>query len=195
MYRSTILGLLSSMTFAVLVTGCDSPGMQHKAKAPTQSGQQAVGQATTNAGPVPEDAFAKSGIGAQTPSLAISDEIVKACGIQGRADGKPTASFDFDSAALMQEDRDMLALVAKCLTDGPLQGKQVSLIGRADPRGEGEYNMTLGSSRSDAVNRYMRDLGVARDHLHTTSRGELDATGTNEDGWKKDRRVDIELMK
>ena len=27
-----------------------------------------------------------------------------------------------------------------------------------------------------------------------TSRGELDATGTDEEGWKRDRRVDIELQ-
>jgi len=31
--------------------------------------------------------------------------------------------------------------------------------------------------------------------MSTTSRGEMDATGTNEPGWALDRRVDIELVK
>ncbi len=53
--------------------------------------------------------------------------------------------------------------------------------------------MTLGESRADTVRRYMQDLGVAREGLRATSRGELDATGTNEDGWAKDRRVDLDV--
>lgn len=104
------------------------------------------------------------------------------------------ASFDFDSTALQEEDRQLLAQVAKCLTDGALRGKNVSLVGRADARGESEYNMTLGESRAFSVHRYMIDLGVGKERMKATSRGEMDATGTDEEGWRKDRRVDIELV-
>jgi peptidoglycan-associated lipoprotein len=129
-----------------------------------------------------------------TPGLTVSDLIAQACGIAPRAAGKSvTPSFDYDSAALPEADRQMLAEVAKCLTDGALKGKAVALIGRADARGEPEYNMTLGGSRADAVHRYLVDLGVGKDRMRATSRGELDASGTNEEGWANDRRVDIEL--
>ena len=45
------------------------------------------------------------------------------------------------------------------------------------------------------MNRYLVDLGVGRERMSTTSRGEMDATGTSEQGWAQDRRVDIELVK
>ena len=129
-----------------------------------------------------------------TVGLSVSNQIAKACGIPARADGKNVApSFDYDSSALAEEDRVLLGLVAKCLTEGALRGQNVSLVGRADPRGEPEYNLTLGGSRADTVHRYMTDLGVGRERMHATSRGEMDATGTNEQGWAHDRRVDVEL--
>jgi peptidoglycan-associated lipoprotein len=39
----------------------------------------------------------------------------------------------------------------------------------------------------------MGSAGVAQDKMHDTSRGELDATGTDEAGWRRDRRVDVKL--
>jgi peptidoglycan-associated lipoprotein len=101
--------------------------------------------------------------------------------------------FDFDSATLAEQDRMVLADVAKCFSEGPMRGQSMSLIGRADPRGEDEYNMALGETRADTVERYLRDLGVARERVSATSRGKIDAMGRDEDGWAKDRRVDIEL--
>jgi peptidoglycan-associated lipoprotein len=155
--------------------------------------KEAVGQTTTTNAPMTIDP-ASQGPGVQTSGLSVSDAITRACGIPARPDGKSAAaSFEFDSSALGQDDRDMLALVAKCMTDGALRGRRVTLIGRADPRGEEEYNMTLGGSRADAVHRYMVDLGVGRERMSATSRGELDATGKDETGWAKDRRVDIIL--
>ena len=107
-----------------------------------------------------------------TAGLSVSNAIAKACGIPARADGKNVApSFEYDSAALAEEDRVLLGLVAKCLTEGALRGHNVSLIGRADPRGEPEYNLTLGGSRADTVHRYMIDLGVGRDPRDRGRRG------------------------
>ena len=104
-----------------------------------------------------------------TPAVSVSNAIAQACGIapRGGSAGASTAapSFDFDSAALGDADRAMLAEVARCLTEGALKGRAVTLIGRADARGEPEYNMTLGESRANAVHRYMVDLGVAKDHV------------------------------
>jgi peptidoglycan-associated lipoprotein len=128
----------------------------------------------------------------ETSGLSVSDAIAKACGIPPRNDGS-SPSFDFDSASLGGDDRAMLTLVARCLTEGALRGRSVALVGRADPRGEAEYNMNLGGSRANTVQRYLQDLGVGKDKLNATSRGELDATGKDEAGWAKDRRVDVQL--
>ncbi|MEA2753362.1 MAG: peptidoglycan-associated lipoprotein [Myxococcales bacterium] len=189
---------LGVLTLA-LVAGCDSPGLSRKAKAPVAPGPApAIGQTMTTSGPLPDKDGRTTSPGptVDTVGLSVSNAIAKACGIggSGRADGQPVApSFEYDSAALAEEDRVLLGQVAKCLTEGALKGRNVNLVGRADPRGEPEYNMTLGGSRADTVKRYMVDLGVGREHMLGTSRGEMDATGTNEPGWAHDRRVDVEL--
>jgi peptidoglycan-associated lipoprotein len=126
-----------------------------------------------------------------TSGLHVSDAISRACNLP-RPEVK--SHFDFDSAEIGVDDRELLAAVAKCLTEGPLRGRSVSLVGRADARGEDEYNMSLGGTRSESVRRYMHDLGVQKEHLNATSRGELDATGTDEASWAQDRRVDIDLV-
>jgi peptidoglycan-associated lipoprotein len=89
----------------------------------------------------------------------------------------------------------MLQKIAKCMTEGALKGRSVSLTGRADQRGETEYNMALGERRASAAQRYLSSLGVKSDRLQSTSRGELDATGTDESSMQEDRRCDIDLVK
>lgn len=69
----------------------------------------------------------------------------------------------------------------------------MKLIGGADPRGEVDYNMTLGQARADSVQKYVVNKGVDRGMAPSTSRGAMDATGTDEAGWARDRRVDIML--
>lgn len=186
------IALFSVLAFAA---GCDSPGLSKKASSPADAAAKAPASETTTTGAALDTSKLRGGPTVDTNALSISSEIAKACGITGGKDGKSRTSFEFDSAALNAEDRKMLADVAKCLTDGALRGRNVALIGRTDPRGEPEYNMGLGGSRADTVNRYMIDLGIGRERLSATSRGEIDAVGKDETGWAQDRRVDIELVK
>ncbi len=123
--------------------------------------------------------------------VSLSKNIRDICQID---DSDRAPKFDFDSSLLSSTDRDILTQVAKCMTDGALKGKNVELIGRADPRGEQEYNMTLGSSRSTAARNYLKGLGIADSRMSETSRGALDATGHDEESWAKDRRVDIKAQ-
>ncbi len=123
--------------------------------------------------------------------VSLSDDLRKACKIEEDANAP---KFDYDSKGLSTADRDVLVQVARCLTTGPLKGREVQMIGRADPRGEVEYNMTLGESRAASVQVYLAGLGVAKEKMGVTSRGELDATGTDEEGWRLDRRVDLRLV-
>ena len=178
-----------------LLAGCDTPGIKSKVKSPNQIAQQPIGEATTTSANMDPNAIKAQKPAVFSPNLSVSDLIAQACGIQPRGNTKATTpSFDFDSSVLSPEDREILAEVAKCLTTGALKGKNAGLIGRADARGEDEYNMTLGAHRADAVKRYLIDLGVGKDRLRASSRGELDATGKDEAGYAQDRRVDIELL-
>jgi len=121
----------------------------------------------------------------------LSADIMGPC--QVKVSNEPP-KFDYDSSNLSSQERDILAQVAKCLTTGPLAGRSVRLTGRADPRGEQEYNMNLGEHRATSVKRYLVGLGVADGRMSETSRGALDATGKDEAGWQADRRVDISLQ-
>jgi peptidoglycan-associated lipoprotein len=126
-----------------------------------------------------------------SPSLAVSADIAAACGL--KAAGTPAPKFDYDKDELTEPDREVLAQLATCLTTGALKGKSVLMIGRADPRGTEEYNMGLGSRRAHSVSQYLVRLGVAQAQLEVSTRGAIDATGTDEATWKQDRRVDVQL--
>jgi len=67
----------------------------------------------------------------------VGPNLREACDIDNLA---RAPKFDFDSSELSSSDRDLLAQVGRCLTEGPLRDKSLSLVGRADPRGEAEYN-------------------------------------------------------
>ncbi len=125
-------------------------------------------------------------------TLALSGDIVRLCGIKPTPSGA-SPKFGFDKADLGDDDHTILQQLATCMRTGPLRGRAVDLIGRADPRGTEEYNLALGSHRARSVNDYLQSLGVAKTSLVQTSRGALDATGTDEGGWANDRRVDIML--
>jgi outer membrane protein OmpA-like peptidoglycan-associated protein len=53
--------------------------------------------------------------------------------------------------------------------------------------------MVLGAQRASGVADYLATLGLSRTQVNVTSRGELDAVGVDEPGWRSDRRVDIVL--
>jgi len=126
-----------------------------------------------------------------SPGIAVSSDIAAMCGIKPVAN--PNPKFDYDKDELTSDDRTVLEQIAACLTSGALKGKAVALIGRADPRGTEEYNLGLGSRRSHNVSQFLGRLGVGDPQMAVTTRGALDATGSDEEGWRQDRRVDIQL--
>ena len=121
--------------------------------------------------------------------IYVADSIRKACGI---ADAE--AHFAYDSAKLRAGDSPVIQKLAQCFSSGPLKGRSMSLVGHADPRGEAEYNLALGGHRADSVKSAMVSAQLDESKIITTSRGELDAAGTDEPGWQKDRRVDVQLV-
>jgi peptidoglycan-associated lipoprotein len=127
-------------------------------------------------------------------AVNVDADIIKACNLKFE-NIEDAPKFDYDQETLTPGEKSVLEAIAKCLTTGALKGRAVDLVGRADPRGETEYNMTLGAKRARSVHSFLGGLGVQGEKLHDTSRGELDAKGTDEEGWRKDRRVDVRLTK
>jgi len=121
-------------------------------------------------------------------TVVIAPDIRSACGISD-----VDAYFEFDSSAVLPEYQGTLRKLSDCFSTGPLTGRQMRLVGHCDPRGDDEYNMLLGQRRAASVKNAISNQGLSEAKMETSSRGEMDATGTDELTWAKDRRVDILL--
>jgi peptidoglycan-associated lipoprotein len=124
----------------------------------------------------------------QPTQVAISNDIRKACGI-----ADVDAFFAYDSARVQSEDSAPLAKLAQCFASGALRGREMRLVGHADPRGDSEYNYLLGQRRADNVKTGVVSVGLSAERIATSSRGENEAKGTSEASWTRDRRVDVLL--
>ncbi|HEY3666563.1 MAG TPA: OmpA family protein [Polyangiaceae bacterium] len=172
------------LSTVVVAAGCASDPPK-PAEAPTP-----VASATIAPTPTTAKSLEKPGDDPSQSNINISDEIRKACGITDAE-----AFFAYDSANVRPQDKAVLKKLADCFSTGPLKGRELRLVGHADPRGEEEYNMVLGGRRADNVKSAIAAEGLAAAKIATTSRGKLDATGSDEAGWSKDRRVDVVLGK
>lgn len=135
---------------------------------------------------------ARDAVGA---TLTVTDDIFRLCHLDAKSEIEAVPKFAFDEALITRPDAVVLDKVAVCLTTGPLASRHVRLTGRADPRGTEEYNMSLGAKRAHAVAAYLEHHKVPGADLDETSRGALDSSGSDEQTWAKDRRVDIALVK
>ncbi len=122
----------------------------------------------------------------QRTGLEVAPEIAKVCAL-------PDAHFDFDSAEIKGDAAAALDKLADCFTSGALSGRKMKIIGHADPRGAPDYNLALGQRRAGAVADYLGKKGLPEGRMETASMGALDAKGTDEAGWAKDRKVEILL--
>jgi peptidoglycan-associated lipoprotein len=174
---------LALASVATLGAACAQEGSPYKSPWDSQHGAASGSITTTTGAPVARP----TGGG-----LAVSEELMKSCRIHfDNVEQAP--KFDFDRSDLSDQDRAILQQIATCVTTGPLAGRHVSLTGRADPRGEVEYNLGLGAHPATSVAVYLEHLGVGSSSISETSRGKLDATGTDESSWRRDRRVDIDV--
>jgi peptidoglycan-associated lipoprotein len=138
--------------------------------------------------PVAQNAIAVSKDGATTGIVAISDDVRKACGLT-----ESDAYFAFDSDHVRPQDKRVLHALADCFVSGPLKNRQMSLVGHADPRGTEDYNLALAGRRADNVKSIMVAESMNASRVSTTSRGAMDAKGTNEGSWAEDRSVDVTI--
>lgn len=173
--RSSIL-----LAAAALLAACGSdPKPEPKGAAPTSA------DAPQKPAPSQKQDTATPSSG----SVHIDREILNACG------DLPAAHFAFDSTQVDARAAAALDALARCFSSGPLKGRAMAIVGHADPRGEFDYNMALGQRRAGAVAEYLATHGVERSRLAASSRGELEAVGTDEGGWARDRKVDVLLAR
>jgi peptidoglycan-associated lipoprotein len=124
--------------------------------------------------------------------VRVSRDILELCGIHDSPTGEAPL-FAFDSSALSAGDQHLLDEVAQCATHGPLAGRTLKLVGRADPRGTEAYNLHLGDERAATVEHFLERRGMSASRLNEMSRGALDAAGHDENTWRTDRRVDVDI--
>lgn len=118
----------------------------------------------------------------------VSPQILELCGIDSAE-----SNFKFNSSSLSREAKRTLDAVAECFLTGPAKEHNMNVVGHADPRGTDDYNFALGQRRAGSVGKYFRGKGLGDERVASSSRGELDASGGDEGGWARDRRVDLLL--
>lgn len=164
------------------------PGTAH-AEARTHSDADANADAEAQAAPArkdPIDSRYDASVLART-GVQLAPDLAAACNVS-----ETEAFFAFDSTAVSSRAHDLLAEVAECITDGPLHGKELELVGYTDPRGTDEYNKELGLMRAESVAKCLRDHGVQPTQLEINSMGEAVASPDTSE-WPRDRRVDVRV--
>jgi peptidoglycan-associated lipoprotein len=115
-----------------------------------------------------------------------------------RASGRDTGAaacsyepiyFDFNENVLSTEATAAIDRNAECVKKNG--SRALSLTGHTDPRGTEEYNLALSDRRAQAVRDRLQRVGATPGSVRLVPKGEIDATGTEETGWAKDRRVDF----
>ncbi|MCG5514603.1 MULTISPECIES: OmpA family protein [unclassified Ectothiorhodospira] len=103
--------------------------------------------------------------------------------------------FDFDESKIREEDQSTLDQVVRHLTTQP--DTRVVVGGHADEQGSPQYNEALSLRRAQAVQRLLRQEGVAADRIEIRAFGETWPLepASSEAAWALNRRVDIWLTR
>ncbi len=101
--------------------------------------------------------------------------------------------FDFDQAALTSRARGIIRAAAVEARKRP--GVRLALTGHADRAGRTGYNQRLSMRRADTVRRELVRLGIARNEIRVSAKGESAPLVSTADGVREaqNRRVEIVL--
>ena len=114
-----------------------------------------------------------------------------------RPSARPTVRlpiyFEFNSAELKPEARELLEKVGSALASEDLETFRFSVEGHTDNVGSEDYNSRLSSERAKAVKTFLARRGVDSLRLQTVGHGESQPVAPNEDenGRQRNRRVEL----
>lgn len=199
-----MLQRLSGWALVSLLAGAGAAGCKNNAPSapppvPPSVETSAGSQAAPTTAPPPGAGAALSDAGtagAADPELAIititvvdiDTQLAVMCGVP-----ESQVFFKFDSARLLPGAKERLQQIATCATTGPAKGRNLVIVGRADPVGSDEYNKQLGVSRAEAVAKYLQEQGVKQARTEIASKGEAAAPPAPWH-WPLERRVTIRLQ-
>jgi peptidoglycan-associated lipoprotein len=134
--------------------------------------------------------------------MAAKEESLDSQAMQDKAheilEGRTSAPFlpiyfDFDKSNIRADQRNRLEKNASMLKQSKYR---LRVEGNCDERGTSEYNMALGERRAQSAKKYLINLGIHKDRLHTISYGEEKALlhGHDEYSWAQNRRDDFVIV-
>lgn len=103
--------------------------------------------------------------------------------------------FDFDKSNIKTDQRARIEKNAAFLKQN--SAVKIRIEGNCDERGTNEYNMALGERRALNAKKYLVNLGIHTDRMHTISYGEEKPLlhGHDEYSWAQNRRDDFVVAK
>jgi peptidoglycan-associated lipoprotein len=175
------------LTAVAFLAGCAKKPIRPDPSA-TLIGPQGAGGAGGGGGLAPTDVTTMpdaSGLQARTGDFDANGQL------RGALD---SVYFDTNLSSIKKDERPKLQAAKDYLAKNPQY--RILLEGHCDWRGTAEYNLGLGDRRANEAKKYLLSLGVTADKLETLSKGSEEAQKAGgDDTWKKDRRVDVVVLK
>ena len=102
--------------------------------------------------------------------------------------------FDFDSAELRPENREILSRIAGVMLAS--YGFKAYVYGHTDDQGDASYNMDLSERRAAAVRGYLVEAGIPGDIVESKGFGKSSprVEGTSPAARRKNRRVEVGIV-
>jgi peptidoglycan-associated lipoprotein len=157
MRAPTLLLVLATAGFAAACGGKPKPEQPAPEPAPA---------ATPTPTPAPVDNSAEQRRADSIAAANAAAERLKAVA----ADLAAMINFDYDQAAIRQNDQGTLDRKASILGANP--NVKIQISGHADERGSDEYNLALGNRRAAAAKRYLENKGIDASRMDVVSYGE-----------------------
>lgn len=101
--------------------------------------------------------------------------------------------FDFDSAALRDDQKPALTTVCQAMQSVDVALFQI--IGHTDASGSAEYNATLSRLRAEEVKRHLvQDCGISEERLQAIGMGESELIDAEDPRSDENRRVEFQAL-
>jgi OOP family OmpA-OmpF porin len=132
-------------------------------------------------------AWAQESAAPSTPAAPASPAVQK-------VSVKGTARFDFDKAAVNEEDG--LKLMKEVRSMKNVTWQTISVTGHTDSIGPEPYNVKLSEKRAHAVQEFLIGKGVKPERIKTDAKGPREPIASNKtkEGRAQNRRTEIEFV-